>query len=643
MLHLPNRTTGIDEAELALALDNANLPALVAVLYQLTGDERWLCDPYRPSRRFGMDPNDSGGFDEAVQAEIRREAYAAVVAWARGEEPAVAVPAGDLLVRMMRWVVSEEVPPEYAPMIGSQLFGDDEPAGPRTDPSGFSVVVIGAGLGGLTAAIKLKQSGIPFVVLERSDHAGGVWWQNHYPGAGVDTPSYLYSFSFFPRNWTSYFAKRDELVAYVDELVEHYDLLPHIRFGVEVEGATYDEERQRWHVHTREAGDARVRDADAVISAVGIFSQPKVPDLRGAESFEGPVFHSARWPEGLSAEGRNVAIVGTGASAMQILPAVVDQAASVTVYQRSPAWVTPVDNYFHAVPDHVHWLMEHVPFYYVWYRFSLAWTFNDKLHPTIQVDPEWIDPDHSVNATNDRHRRLFTAYIQGELEGRPDLVEKCLPDDPPWGKRMLIDNGWYAALRRPHVELVAESVEALTPHGVVAASGEERPAELVVLSTGFEATRFLHPMRVVGRDGQVLSEVWNDDDARAYLGITTPGFPNLFFVYGPNTNGSGGSFLAWAESQVGYIVQLIGAMVDKDLGALEPRQDVHDEYNRRVDEAHSRMIWTHPRLRTYYRNSRGRVVVNIPWRVVDYWTMLRTVDLDDYVVEPAAGAQERNG
>jgi 4-hydroxyacetophenone monooxygenase len=305
------------------------------------------------------------------------------------------------------------------------------------------------------------------------------------------------------------------------------------------------------------------------------------------------------------------------------------------VFQRSPAWVIPVSNYFDTVPEDLHWLFERVPYYFGWYRFSLSWTFNDKLHPTLQIDPAWEHPERSISRVNDRHRVRFTEYIAAQLADRPDLLAKCVPHYPPWGKRMLIDNGWYTALKRDDVELITEGVTEITPDGVRTASGTERPADVIVLSTGFHTSQYLFPMTITGRDGVDLREHWEDDNARAYLGIASPGFPNLFFVYGPNTNGSGGSFLAWSENQVSYIMQLLTAMIETGLGAIEPRQQVHDAYNAEVDAAHERMIWTHPGFSTYYRNSRGRVVVNVPWTVLGYWQRLRHADLGDYETEPA--------
>ncbi len=304
-----------------------------------------------------------------------------------------------------------------------------------------------------------------------------------------------------------------------------------------------------------------------------------MPDLDGLDSFRGPVFHTAEWRGDVDLTGKRVAVVGTGASAMQVVPAVADRTAHLTVFQRSPQWVAPNEEYFAPVGDDVHWLMEHVPWYHAWYRFRLAWVFNDRVHPSLQIDESWDDPGRSLNAVNDGHRRYFTRYIERQLQGRPDLIEKCVPDYPPFGKRMLLDNGWYAALRRDDVELVTDSVVRLTETGVVTAGGEEHAADVVVLSTGFAARSYLPGIRVAGRDGRELHDVWGDEDAVAHLGMTVPGFPNLFLMYGPNTNaGAGGSFIFVAESQGRYIVDLLATMVRDGIGALDCRPEVLERW-----------------------------------------------------------------
>lgn len=624
----PSPTAVPDRETLAAAMEDANLPTLVAVLFQLTGDRRWLTDPYRPTRSRGMDDNDLGGFPPQVQAEIRAAAVDAVLDWAGGRPAAVPTPTGDDLVALMSLAVGEPVGPEYEPMAAQDMgFRAAEPRRVATD---LRVVVIGAGVSGMLAAIKLREAGVEPVVLEKNADVGGTWLENAYPGAGVDTPSHLYSYSFAPRQWSTHFGKRDEVLAYLRSVAADHDLRRVIRFGVEVASARYHE--QGWTVTTT-AGE--VLEADVVITAVGQLNRPKIPDLPGLHEFRGPLFHSARWPEDLDVTGKRVAVVGTGASAMQIVPAIAGRAAAVTVFQRSAQWAAPSDVYFAEVAEGARLLLAHVPFYRRWYRTRLSWNTGDRVHPTLQVDPAWEHPERAVNAANDAHRRVFTRYLESELDGRADLLERALPDYPPFGKRMLLDNGWFAALRRDDVDLVTEPVAAVTPTGLRGTVGTEVEADVIVLCTGFETTRQLWPMEIRGRDGTALADVWGPDDADAHLGITVSGFPNLFLTCGPGTVlGHGGSYITIAECQVRWIVEAIATMAERGYGAMEVTPEAHADYTARHDAAHERMIWTHPGMRNWYRNPAGRVVCALPWRIVDYWAMTREVDWSEFAVEP---------
>ncbi|MQA01266.1 MAG: SidA/IucD/PvdA family monooxygenase [Streptosporangiales bacterium] len=606
------------------------------VLFQLSGNRSWLREPYLPTRIPGMSDHDDGGLSPDLQQRVRNAAATAVLAWDQGRPVTVPAPRGDLLTTMLSVCMGEQVAPDFEPMMAEELgFAPARSRVVDTErAAGFPVVVIGAGVSGLAATVKLRELGVPVTVLEKNATVGGTWLENRYPGAGVDTPSHLYSFSYFPRRWTAHFAKRDELARYLEEFADHFELWPHIRLRHEVTAIEWDDTAQRWTVTVvgPDGGTDRFT-ARAVVTAVGQLNRPAVPDIEGAADFTGPVFHSARWPDGLDVTGKRVAVVGTGASAMQIVPAVADRVASLTVYQRSPQWVAPNANYFEPVSPRKDWLITHVPYYRAWYRVRLAWTFNDKTHASLQIDPDWGLGQHAVNAVNDGHRTYFTRYLMRELDGRPDLQAKTLPDYPPFGKRMLLDNGWFKALRRPNVELVTAPVTRFTRTGVETSDGRKRPADVVVFATGFEARKLLGELGIRGRSGRTLRGVWGDDDAYAYLGITVPDFPNLFLTYGPHTNlGHGGSYITVAECQVRYIVDLVAQMIDTDITSVEPRADVTERYNRDLDDAHARMIWTHPGMDTWYRNRNGRVVTNSPWRIVDYWALTRRADLDDFVV-----------
>lgn len=612
------------------------MPTLAMVLYQLTGDDRWLHPPYAPARNYGLGPNDTGGLPEAVREEIAEAVADAVTAWTEGAVAKAACPSAEKLAQMLSASMGEEVPLEYGRLAAAEFAAPELTPSPCPRPDGGpSVIIIGAGVSGLALATQLREAGISHVIVERNEDVGGTWLRNSYPGCGVDTPSHLYSLSFFPRNWSAHFGKRGELVGYLRDVADHFHLRENIRFATEALGADYDEGAHRWtvRVRTRDGHESELV-GDVLVTAVGLFGL-QAGDLPGRRNFAGTVVHSAAWPADLELSNRRVAVVGTGASAMQIVPAIVDRVAALTVFQRSPGWVAPAENYFEPMSENARWLFDHLPYYRRWYRLRLAWTWNDRVYQSLQVDPEWEHPERSVSAVNDAHRAYFTRYIRSELEGRPDLQRALMPDYPPYGKRMLLDNGWYAALTRSHVDVVTEPVEGFVERGLRTVSGAEYPCDVVVCCTGFAVRRFLAPMQIRGRRAQPLHARWGEDDATAYLGITVPGFPNLFLMYGPNVNPGGGSYMFVAECQARYIVDAVRQMRDRGLGALDCRADVHDDYVRRVDAAHDRMVWSHPGMTNYFRNAAGRVVTNSPWRVVDYWDMTRDADLADFDIEPA--------
>ncbi|MDA2945624.1 MAG: NAD(P)-binding domain-containing protein [Actinomycetota bacterium] len=628
----------MDAAGLDEVLHEANVPTLLMSLVHLTADQRWLADRYRPTRMRGTDDNDSGDLPAEIQAEIREAAASAYQAWEAAGRPQLATPTDDVFVEMMSVCVGESVSAEYAPMMAEEigLASREVDLLDAVDPSSHDVLIIGAGLSGVCAGIKFERAGIPYQIIEKNESVGGTWFENTYPGAGVDTPSHLYSYSFAQDpGWSRYYAKQDEIHRYVDRCVDDFGLRPHIRFGTEVLGADWSDDDQRWNVLVRDASGAETRtSAQFLISAVGQLNRPKRAELDGRDEFTGIAIHSAEWTNDLDVTAKRVAIVGTGASAMQIVPAIADRVAALTVFQRSAQWMAPNENYFREVTDNTKWLLEHMPYYAGWYRFRLLWMFNDKVHSTLQIDPTWQHPDRSINAANDAHRRAFTEYYRAQAGERTDLFDKALPDYPPFGKRMLIDNGWFAALKHTNVELVTDHIERIDCDGVVSVTGERYPVDVIVEATGFESLRMLWPMKIRGRSGATLSEVWGDDDARAYLGMTVPDFPNFFCLYGPNTNlGHGGSLIFHFECQVRYILSLIESMIGADIATVDCRPEVLDRYVDRVDVAHRNMIWSHPGMSTWYRNDRGRVVTNSPWRLVDYWRMTREPRLGDFVVK----------
>jgi len=622
------------------AIDVANIPTLLMVLVQLTGELHWLEEPYLPKRQPGLGDNDTGGLEPRHQQEVREAALEAILAWRNGRPIALPEPDYDLIVRMLSVSMAESVPTEYGQFTAAQLgqvkFLDHQPI---SSPPDFNVIVIGAGVSGLCAAINLQMLGINFQVIERNSTVGGVWWENSYPGAGVDTPNHLYSYSFAPYDWQKYFCLRDELHGYLEHVCDSFEVRDTIRFETTVERIEYQNQKQNWLVTLcLPDGSQEQTEANVVISAAGIFNPPVSPDIDGLEDWEGEQWHTARWPESADLQDKKVAIIGNGASCMQIGPEIQDEVESLTIFQKSVHWAAPFEQFRKEVPDPLRFLLREVPLYRNWYRVRLGWTFNDRIHSALHKDPDWEHPERSLNAQNDAHRAYFTNHVISELgDHASELLDRVLPTYPPFGKRMLMDNGWYRMLRNPKVQLVDERISNVDANSLTTEDGSEYEADVLVLATGFDVLNFITTYEAQGRSGTSLMSQWEQDNAQAYLGTVVPNFPNFFTLYGPNLQpGHGGSLIFVVEMQVRYIMDVIQKMLDQNLGAVEIRQDIHDRYNEDVDQAHTQMVWTHPGMESYYRNERGRIVVNSPWRNVDFYAMTREADLSEYLTEPVA-------
>ena len=638
-----SETTSSQHEKLSLeqihaAVAVANVPALLMVVFQVTGDDKWLEEPYQPSRAPGLSDHDSGGLPAGVQAEIREAAADAIWRLQSGERAAIEQPSPDLAVRMMSIFLGEVVGAEYGRMLATELSLRSLSPPPRArasapSPVGYKVLVIGAGVGGIIAAHELADMGIDFVILEKQPKPGGVWYQNTYPGCGVDTPSHLYSFSFARHDFSRHFDVRENIQRYCAEVLKELGAQNRIEYGVEVVAADFCEDTRRWSVTTRSSdGTSKVLEADVLISAVGVLNRPMIPDMPGTESFTATSFHTAEWPADMNLEGKRVAIVGTGASAMQIAPAIVDRVASLTIFQRSPAWIAPFEKFQQEVPLALRALFRACPLYYAWYWMRLFWQFGDKVIDSLRIDPHWQHPERSVNARNDAHRRYFTRYIEEELASRPDLVEKVMPDYPPYGKRILLDNGWYRALQQDNMMLVNSAVVELQGNAIVDESGDRHEVDVLIWATGFQPTRYISSMDVRGIGGVALREAWNDDDPQAYLGVAAPGYPNFFMLSGPNSFPGSGSVLFFTEVQMRYIRTLLNEMFERGIRAIDVTDETTRRYNDLVDQRHKSMIWSHSGMTTYYRNSRGRVVVVMPFLNVEYWNMTEGADLENYTV-----------
>ena len=624
-----------DRHRLQAALAEADLRVLLMVMFQVSGDECWLQEPYCPRRDVKLIADEDAGFTPELQAEIRAAALQMLAD--RDLPQAHPVPDEALLLRMMSVCLGEQVAPEYAPTMREQMGFAPVLEGitrleAAPDSNQLPMIIVGAGISGIVLGKMLLEQGIPFLIFDKNSQVGGTWWENTYPGCGVDTPNHAYSFSFGPRYpWRRFFSPRADIQDYLEQTAAAANLYPHIQFNSQVEQARWDSDNACWQVTVRSpAGESVVRGF-AFVSAVGQLNLPALPTLQGMDDFERPIFHSSDWPTNLDLVGKRVAVVGTGASAMQIVPTIADTVAELTVYQRSPQWARPIPRFHDEISESSQWLVEHVPFYAAWLRFTALWRYGDGLLPFLRKDPDWPHPERSMNRVNEKHRLELLAHIENTLGDREDLLQKCIPDYPPYGKRMLLDNGWFETLLKSNVELVTAAIDHLDSEAIVGADGVRREFDVVVLATGFQVGKMAARLNITGRDGIRLEDEWADDNPSAYLGMSVAGFPNLFCMLGPGTGlGHGGSAIFQSEVQARYVVESVTGMLNSGDQYMEVKKEVQQDFVDRLDTEHAQMIWMHSGLQTYYRNAKGRVFSLLPWRVVDYWHMARHVNRDHY-------------
>ncbi|KQU28448.1 MULTISPECIES: flavin-containing monooxygenase [unclassified Rhodococcus (in: high G+C Gram-positive bacteria)] len=627
----------LSAGEIGVAVQSANIPPLVMIVYQFTGDRAWLSDRYRPARIRGLNPRTDGGLSPEAQAEVRAAAVPVIVALSAGEEPAITTVDGDEMAELISFFLGEDVDSRYGPMLGAEIERRSKTRGaplapPVETPAGLRAAVIGLGLAGLAAVNMLQTMGIEdYTVFERGDDVGGVWSVNKYPGAGVDTPSHLYTFSFAYQDWARHFELRDELHAYFVDVFDRLQVREHVRFGTEVIRLDYDENTAIWTITAKEpSGATETHTANIVLSTVGALNKPKLPQLPGLDAFRGQQFHSTHWPDDIDLSDKHVAIVGAGASSQQIAPAISSRAANVTIYQRSPQWVAPFPLFRQEIGESQRRLLASTPLFHAWAWLEQFWQFGDTVIHHLRIDPTWQHLDRSVNERNEGQRRFFTRYIEEKLENRPDLVAKAVPDYPPFGKRILLDNGWYDTLKRDNVELVTNSVTEVDATGITDSQGQHRDVDVIVWATGFHADRFLDSIDVYGRGGRRLRDTWGTDDPRAYLGVSVPHFPNFFMLGGPGSFPGSGSVMYVTEVQARYVRELLGKMFAEGTTAISVTEELNDRYNAEMDELHARTVWSHQGFSTYYRNSKGRVVFIMPFTNLEYWERVRGASLDDY-------------
>ena len=490
-----------------------------------------------------------------------------------------------------------------------------------------SVAIVGAGFGGVAAAVNLKQQGQQdLVILERGDSVGGVWRANTYPGIACDVPSHLYSLSFAPNpNWSKRFSPGDEIQAYLEDVARRFGVIDHVRFNQDVVRAAWTGDR--WRLEVADGEDV---EAEVLITACGQLTRASIPPVKGLDRFKGPMFHSAHWDREFDARGKKVAVIGTGASAIQFAPRIADEVEHLTVFQRSAPWVLgKTDRDYPERVKRLHRRFRLLP--RMWRRGW--WLWFESLVPLFV-------------APTGRAARVLTPFYKGlshlnrivQLRGDRELMRKTKPDYPIGCKRILITADWYPMLRRPNVDLVTERIREVTQDAVVTDSGTSVPADAIVFGTGFTAQEFLAPMQVVGRDGMRMKEDAWARGGEAYLGLAVHGFPNMFLLYGPNTNHGTGSAVELLEAQARYAAQAVTTLAEGRAEQLEVKREVHESFVREMDDRLKDSVWVG--CSSWYLTAEGRVTNNWPGSQTEYKRRTKTLALADYETRVARTGAE---
>ena len=475
------------------------------------------------------------------------------------------------------------------------------------------IAIIGSGFSGLCLAIRLQMAGIgSFTIFEKSECLGGTWRDNTYPGAACDSPSFAYCFSFEQKtDWSRKWAPQQEILDYLRHCAGKYGLLPKIRFGAEITRARFDADAGVWQLRSADGEDF---SAEILVSGVGQLNRPFVPEVSGLDRFQGEWFHSARWNHDVGLEGRNVAVIGNAASAIQFVPQVARQAKRLTVFQRSANWMLPkLDREYSEQEKRRftrHPLLARLYRWWIWFSFELR-------YPIFRRN----------GFLSSRLERLAERAMRAVVKDT-SLQDALVPDYPIGGKRILISDDYYPTLNRDDVEVVTSGIDCLTGDAVVTRDGRTLPVDVVILATGFESTSFLAPMAIAGLGRRSLENEWKEG-AQAYLGMSVAGFPNFFMMYGPNTNLGHNSILFMIECQARYIVDCVETLAARNLKYLDLRRDAMDQYNASLQQELERTVWA-ATGKSWYKTEAGRITNNWSGTTTRYWWRTRKVDLSRY-------------
>jgi len=632
-------TITADDSSLRQSILDADLPSLLATVYYLTRDAAALRPEWKPRLEFGVVVS---GLTPDEEQRVRDYCLDRLRDFRDSAMTAPPAPTYDDVHYVGCWLMDEAIEPSLQLTLEEMVVPGHDHREPRwsktriNDARPFSVGIIGAGESGLLTAIRLRQAGVAFCIYEKNGDVGGTWLENHYPGCRVDCNSFFYSYAFARTVWNDYYGHAKDVQAYLATVAKDSGVWSNIEFGMEVNHASWREDSGVWELTCTGTSGVVFRTHNILISAVGQLNRPLYPEIIGRETFGGPHFHSARWDHSVDVAGKRVGVIGTGASAAQFIPQIARDAAKVTVMARTVSWLLPTPLLQEPVPTGQRWLLDNVPGYAMWYRATLVLAGSIGMLDGAIVEPDFPPTETAISAKNDAARRAILDWLEPQIEDRPDLRPAVLPSSPLGAKRIIRDNGaWVKALKRDNVQVVRAPIECINERGVVFEDRTHCEFDILIYGTGFQAARFLFPMEIAGRKGARLREIWNDDDAGAYLGMTVPNFPNLFILYGPNTNQvvHGGSAIMWTEFSVSYVLDAIRVLLERDAKAMDVRPEVFRAYMERIDRANRLRAWGFSKVNSWYKNSKGRTTQNFPFSTSELWQRTREVSPADYVIE----------
>jgi 4-hydroxyacetophenone monooxygenase len=627
--------SSISDDQLAKALQRVHIPALMAALVHITGNREHfaLLQP-----QFVLFAENDDGLTEAERVAARQLALSVLKQYRDSGCAALPELNPADVTATMKYIAGLGMEPEEVPFLREELnlYGEDSrrvEVESTAVPANYKVLIIGTGMSGILAAIRLQGEGIPFLMLEKNPDMSGTWYENTYPGCQVDSANHLYSYNFEPNHqWSGHYSGSAELYAYFDQIVDKYELRQHMRLNTMVHKATYDETENRWLVEVESEGVRETLAADSLISAVGQLNSPKMPDLDGLDSFTGVSFHSARWEHQHDLAGKRVIVIGTGCSAAQFVPEIALQCGDLKVFQRSAPWLLPTETYHQAMSAEELWLFRELPFYSQWYRFFLFRTLAvDGLLPLLVSEPGWQGPPGTIGEGNELLRAGIIESLSEQAGADKELLGKLIPDYPPGGKRPVLDDGsWVRTLKRENVHLLTDKISRVVPEGVLTSDGVVHEADVIIYGTGFKADQFLVPMEIIGRNGRELVGEWGGDP-KAFQGTVVPGFPNFYCLYGPNTNivvGSG--IIFFVECQMRYVMGCLKLQLENGHNSIECDAEVMERYIAQIDELNSQRAWGDPSVNSWYKNNAGRVTQNWPGTHGQWWEQTRSPNPGDF-------------